>query len=155
MSKEKEFDLNTGARIPTVALGTGTSPPDAVGDAVITAVKEGYRHIDCARVYGNEKEIGLALKKLFEDGIVKREDLFLPQNSGVVIKCQKMCLWHWILLCKSCSLTMLICTLSIGPFGQRSHCLVSSPKALPHLTSLVHGVRWRSFMTLARRVPLV
>lgn len=39
MSKEKEFDLNTGARIPSVALGTGMSPPDAVGDAVITAVK--------------------------------------------------------------------------------------------------------------------
>lgn len=43
-------------------------------------LQAGYRHIDCARIYGNEKEIGSSLKKLFDDGVVKREDLFITSK---------------------------------------------------------------------------
>ncbi|CAM0955223.1 unnamed protein product [Alopecurus aequalis] len=76
------FVLNTGARIPSVGLGTATgkADPGVVGGAVYAAVKAGYRHIDCAPAYRNEKEVGLALKKLFEDGVVKREDLFITSK---------------------------------------------------------------------------
>ncbi|OMO97282.1 Aldo/keto reductase [Corchorus olitorius] len=74
------FELNTGAKIPSVGLGTWQAPPGLVGDAVAAAVKIGYRHIDCAQVYGNEKEIGVVLNKLFEDGVVKREELFITSK---------------------------------------------------------------------------
>ncbi|XWS67123.1 hypothetical protein CRYUN_Cryun05aG0259900 [Craigia yunnanensis] len=74
------FELNTGAKIPSVGLGTWQAEPGLVGAAVAAAVKIGYRHIDCAQVYGNEKEIGVVLKKLFEDGVVKREELFITSK---------------------------------------------------------------------------
>ncbi|KAJ4766952.1 NAD(P)-linked oxidoreductase superfamily protein [Rhynchospora pubera] len=74
------FVLSTGAEIPSVGLGTWQAAPGVVGEAVLTAVKAGYRHIDCASMYQNEKEIGVALQKLFDDGLVKREDLFLTSK---------------------------------------------------------------------------
>ncbi|XP_057459116.1 NADPH-dependent aldo-keto reductase, chloroplastic-like [Lotus japonicus] len=81
MSNEIQFfQLNTGAKIPSVGLGTWQSDPGVVGQAVAAAIKIGYRHIDCAQIYGNEKEIGSVLKKLFEDGVVKREDLWITSK---------------------------------------------------------------------------
>ncbi|TVU36541.1 hypothetical protein EJB05_18478, partial [Eragrostis curvula] len=76
----KHFVLNTGATMPSVGLGTLLADPAVVGDAVYAAVKAGYRHIDCAGAYANEKEVGFALQKLFEDGVVKREDLFITSK---------------------------------------------------------------------------
>ncbi|KAG2332576.1 hypothetical protein Bca4012_017859 [Brassica carinata] len=76
----KVFELNTGAKIPSVGLGTWQASPGVVGDAISTAVKIGYRHIDCAQMYDNEKEIGAALKILFDDDVVKREELFITSK---------------------------------------------------------------------------
>ncbi|EES19639.1 hypothetical protein BDA96_09G169100 [Sorghum bicolor] len=76
----ESFVLNTGARIPSVGLGVWQIQPDAAVNAIYAAVKAGYRHIDCAPAYSNEKEVGLALKKLFEDGVVKRDDLFITSK---------------------------------------------------------------------------
>lgn len=48
-----------------------------VANAVFHALKSGYRHIDCALVYGNESEVGQGLAKAFKEGICKREDVFV------------------------------------------------------------------------------
>lgn len=74
------FVLNTGAKMPAVGLGTWQAEPGVVGQAVEAAIKAGYRHIDGARAYNNEKEIGEILKKLFADRVVKREDLFITSK---------------------------------------------------------------------------
>jgi diketogulonate reductase-like aldo/keto reductase len=76
----ESFVLNTGASIPSIGLGTWQLEPDVVGNAIYAAVKAGYRHIDCASIYCNEKEVGLALKRLFDEGVVKREDLFITSK---------------------------------------------------------------------------
>jgi len=63
--------------MPIIAYGTFRSDPGEVGPAVLEALKAGYRHFDLAHVYGNEKEIGEAFKQAFDEGMVKREDLFI------------------------------------------------------------------------------
>ncbi|KAK7277189.1 hypothetical protein RIF29_18340 [Crotalaria pallida] len=81
MAKEiRFFELNTGASIPSIGLGTGSVNPSVVATVISTAVKVGYRHIDCAQFYANQIEIGHALKKLFDEGVVKREDLWITSK---------------------------------------------------------------------------
>jgi glycerol 2-dehydrogenase (NADP+) len=73
---DKKFQLNTGAEIPALGLGTWQSAPGEVKNAVAYALKTGYRHIDCAFCYANEEEVGEGLQKAFGTGI-KREDVFV------------------------------------------------------------------------------
>lgn len=75
----QSFTLNTGAKIPALALGTWQSDPGQVKTAVATALKLGYRHVDGAFVYGNENEVGEGLKEAFASG-VKREDIFVTSK---------------------------------------------------------------------------
>jgi alcohol dehydrogenase (NADP+) len=68
--------LASGAEIPVIGLGTFGSdkyPPAQVASAVEEAISIGYRHIDCAAVYGNEREVGAALARTG----VPREELWI------------------------------------------------------------------------------
>jgi len=74
--------LASGARIPAIGLGTfGSDHVSAaeVAEAVKVAAAVGYRHFDCASVYGNEREIGAALEAIMKSGI-KREELWITSK---------------------------------------------------------------------------
>ncbi|CEQ39029.1 SPOSA6832_00515, partial [Sporobolomyces salmonicolor] len=71
------YKLNHGGKaIPAVGLGTWQSPHGAVSKAVEVALKSGYRHIDGAWIYGNEKEVGEGIKA----SGVPREDIFVTSK---------------------------------------------------------------------------
>ncbi|TGZ61047.1 hypothetical protein CRM22_008195 [Opisthorchis felineus] len=63
--------------IPVLGLGTWRSSRTAVGEAISVALATGYRHIDCAYLYGNEKEIGNALRSSMEHLGLRRDEMFI------------------------------------------------------------------------------
>ncbi|MEX0324975.1 MAG: aldo/keto reductase [Puniceicoccaceae bacterium] len=74
--------LYTGDKIPAIGLGTFGSDAvshEAIANAVIEAAAVGYRHFDCASVYGNEDRIGQSLKVVMDAGIA-REDLWITSK---------------------------------------------------------------------------
>src|SRR5437870_5067724 len=73
----------TGARIPTIGLGTFGSDRfsgEAIAEAVKIALSVGYRHIDCAAVYGNEHLIGQVLRDVTTVTGIKREALWITSK---------------------------------------------------------------------------
>ena len=74
MTDQLYMTMNDGNRIPVVGLGTWKSEPgEATYRAVLDSINAGYRHIDTARAYDNESDVGKAVK----DADVDREDLFI------------------------------------------------------------------------------
>lgn len=75
----QNITLNNGVQIPALGFGVFQIQPAETEQAVISAIKAGYRHIDTAQVYMNETEVGLGIK----NSGVAREELFITTKIGV------------------------------------------------------------------------
>ncbi|HJD30563.1 MAG TPA: aldo/keto reductase [Candidatus Eisenbergiella stercorigallinarum] len=75
--------LYDGTTVPAVGMGTFGSDKygaDQIAEAVYGGIRAGYRLIDCASVYMNEDKIGDALERVMQEGVVKREELFITSK---------------------------------------------------------------------------
>ena len=76
----KTLQCSNGDQVPILGLGTWKSEPGEVYKAVREAIGMGYRHIDCAAIYGNQEEIGDALSYAVNEGVVTRDKLWVTSK---------------------------------------------------------------------------
>jgi diketogulonate reductase-like aldo/keto reductase len=69
--------LNTGSTIPALGFGTLIPDPADTKNAVVAALEAGFRQFDCAERYRNESVIGEVLQRIFKEGKVRREEVFI------------------------------------------------------------------------------
>lgn len=79
MASIPTLTLNNGVTMPALGLGVFQTPPEQTVAAVRTALEVGYRHVDTAAAYGNEREVGQALR---ESG-VPRDEVFVETKVWV------------------------------------------------------------------------
>lgn len=72
----KTVKLSNGVTVPQLALGTWLIEDDVVSDAVASAIKLGYRHIDTAQAYGNERGVGEGVRKAG----ISRDEIFVTSK---------------------------------------------------------------------------
>lgn len=78
-AKTPTVKLPTGATIPQLGFGTWRLTENA-DESVYHAIKMGYRHIDCATAYDNQDQVGKGFERAFQEGLVKREELFITSK---------------------------------------------------------------------------
>ena len=148
--------LASGAKIPAVGLGTFGSDHvsgEQIAESVRGAISAGYRHIDCASVYGNEHLIGPVLREALASGLVKREELWITSKvwndmhgaGDVLLSCAKTL--------KDLKLDYLDLYLVHWPFPNfhPPHCDInaSSPDAKPYIHEN-YMKTWRQMERLAK-----
>lgn len=69
--------LNNGVQAPVLGIGTFQISPADTETAVYSAIKDGYRLIDTANAYMNEEAVGKGIQRAIDEGLVKRDDLFV------------------------------------------------------------------------------
>ena len=78
MTVSDTLTLNSGVAIPRLGLGVyQMGRGRATEDAVTWALEAGYRHVDTAAMYGNEAEVGAAVKRAIAAGLVRRDQVFV------------------------------------------------------------------------------
>ena len=80
--KVPKYKCNDGTFIPVLGLGTFLNTSNVYDIVKKAILEDGYRHIDCSKVYNNEEDVGRAIRECIESGI-KREDLYIVSK-----------LWH-------------------------------------------------------------
>ncbi|NEB78654.1 aldo/keto reductase [Streptomyces sp. SID14478] len=80
MTTVPALTLNNAVQIPQLGFGTFQIPAEETRQVTLTALEAGYRHIDTAQMYGNEKEVGQAVR----DSGLDRSDIFVTSklNNG-------------------------------------------------------------------------
>lgn len=77
MILKETYTLRNGVKVPKIGLGTWQIPDgEDTYNSVTFALNNGYRHIDTAKAYGNEKSVGKAIK----DSGIPREEILLQQS---------------------------------------------------------------------------
>lgn len=76
--------LNNGVEMPQLGFGVYQIPLEETAEAVYQAIKTGYRLIDTASIYGNEKETGEGIKRAINEGLVTREELFVTSKLFIL-----------------------------------------------------------------------
>ena len=82
MILQENYKLSNGVEIPKLGLGTWFIADDQVAEAIKEAVKLGYRHIDTAQAYQNERGVGEGIKACG----VKREELYITTKLAAEVK---------------------------------------------------------------------
>ena len=148
--------LYTGAQIPAVGLGTFGSDRftgEQIAAAVEGAISIGYRHIDCASVYGNEHLIGPALRNAMAAG-VKREELWITSkvwnnmhgDGDVLLSCAKTL--------KDLQLDYLDLYLVHWPFPNFHAPGVSVDSRDPHAVPYIHANYMKTWRQMERLVDM-
>jgi diketogulonate reductase-like aldo/keto reductase len=148
--------LHTGTRMPSVGLGTFGSDRfsgEAVAQAVKGAAAVGYRHFDCAAVYGNEPLIGQAFRELRSEGL-SRDELWVTSKlwndkhaeADVIPACEKTL--------KDLQLDYLDLYLIHWPFPNYHAPGVSVDSRDPHAKPYVHASYMRTWRQLERLVDM-
>ncbi|MCQ4924369.1 hypothetical protein NE686_14800 [Tissierella carlieri] len=84
--KENLYTLSNNHKILNIGLGTFCMPSgEEIEQSVLNAIKAGYRHIDCAAAYGNEKSI----VEIIRESSMVREELFVTISYGMMTKDMK------------------------------------------------------------------
>ncbi|CAI5759856.1 unnamed protein product [Candida verbasci] len=73
----EHIKLNSGHSMPQIGFGCWKLDESSASEQIYNAIKEGYRLFDGAEDYGNEKQVGQGIKKAIDEGLVKREELFI------------------------------------------------------------------------------
>src|SRR3954454_14529207 len=78
-TKNPSLTLNNGVRMPALGLGVFQSPPQETAGAVEAAIRTGYRLIDTAAAYGNEREVGEGIRRTG----IGREEIFIETKIWI------------------------------------------------------------------------
>ena len=73
----EDVTLNSGYKMPVLGIGTFTLSNEEAENSVYWALRDGYRLIDTARIYGNEVGVGRGIRRAIDEGIVTRDEIFV------------------------------------------------------------------------------